>query len=90
MCRLHTVIVQLNPDQSFTKLHSVQVDQPCSAQLVEIKAFTAACKIAAGKRATICTDCAYGYGVCHINASILERRGFIRADGTHIVHGHAI
>ena len=83
-------VVQLNPDHSFSKLQSVQVDHPCSAQLADKKAITAPCKLAAGKRATIYTDSAYGYGVCHINASIWKQRGFIRADGTPIVHGHAI
>ena len=49
-------VVQLNPDNTFTKILSVRLDQPCSAQLAEIKALTAACKLAAGKRATIYTD----------------------------------
>uniref|UniRef100_A0A671WVG1 Gag-Pol polyprotein n=1 Tax=Sparus aurata TaxID=8175 RepID=A0A671WVG1_SPAAU len=83
-------VVQLNPDNTFTKLLSVRLDQPCSAQLAEIKALTAACKLAAEKRATIYTDSAYGYGVCHINASIWKQRGFVRADGTPVVHGQAV
>lgn len=63
------------------------MEQPCSGQLAEIKAITAACMIATGKKATIYTYSAYGYGVCHINASIWKQQGFIHAV---IVHGQAI
>ena len=83
-------IVQLNPDGTFTKVQTMSLDQPCSAQLAEIKALPAACKLATGKRVTIYTDSAYGYGVCHINASIWKKRGFVRTDGTPVTHGQAV
>lgn len=69
-------IVQLNPDDTFTQLQVVSLDQPCSAQLAEIKAITATCKLAAGKTVTIYTDSAYAYGVCYVNVSIWRQRGF--------------
>lgn len=68
----------------------MSLDQPCSAQLAEIKALTAACKLAAGKTANSYTDSSYGYGVCHINASIWKQWGFIHADGTPVIHGQAV
>ncbi|XP_056896093.1 uncharacterized protein LOC130529635 [Takifugu flavidus] len=83
-------IVQLKPDGTYTKVQTVSLDQPYSAELAEIKALTAACRLAANKRATIYTDSAYGYGVCHINASIWKQRGFVRADGTPVIHGQAV
>lgn len=83
-------VVQLNPDNTFTKLQSIRLDQPCLAQLAEIKAITAACEQAAGKRATIYTDSAYGYGVCHINASIWKQEGFVCVGSTPVVHRHAV
>lgn len=63
-----------------TLLPVVSLNQPCSVQLGEIKALTAACKLAAGKKVTIYTDSAYAYGVCHVNARIWRQRGFNRSD----------
>ncbi len=37
--------------------------QPCSAQLAELKALTAACQLEKGQTANIFTDSAYAHGV---------------------------
>ncbi|CAI5657156.1 unnamed protein product [Oreochromis niloticus] len=90
-CHAGYGIVQLNPANSgFTTLQTQKVDQPCSAQLAELKALTAACKLAAGKRLNVYTDSAYAYGVCHVSANIWKQRGFQRADGTPVIHGEAV
>lgn len=68
----------------------MKLAQPCSAQLAEIKALTAACRLAKGKRLNVYTDSAYAYGVCHVNGKIWQQRGFSRADGTPVTHGEAI
>ena len=84
-------VVQLNDQNgTFTTLQSLQINQPCSAQLAEIKALTAACQLAAGRRLNVYTDSAYAYGVCHIHANTWKQRGFLRADGTPVMHGEAI
>ena len=84
-------VVQLNDQNgTFTTLQSLQINQPCSAQLAEIKALTAACQLAAGRRLNVYTDSAYAYGVCHIHANTWKQRGFLRADGTPVIHGEAI
>ncbi|KAF7686250.1 hypothetical protein HF521_015612 [Silurus meridionalis] len=77
-------------DDSFRVLASVSVPQPCSAQLAEIKALTAACRLEAGGRCTIYTDSTYAHGVCYTFGPIWEQRGFQRADGSSILHGPAI
>ncbi len=43
-------IVQLNGYNSFSVIKATKIAQLCSAQLAEIKALTATCKLAAGKR----------------------------------------
>lgn len=37
-------IIQLHPDDTFTQVQTMKCAQPCSAQLSEIKALTAACR----------------------------------------------
>ena len=74
----------------FETVYRTSVPQPCSAQLAEIKALTAACQLAKNKRLTVFSDSAYAYGVCVIYGSIWAQRGFVRADGTKISHGDAI
>lgn len=70
-------IVQLhNNDHTFETLQSRKLAQPCSAQLAEIKALTAACKLAEGQSLNVYTDSAYTYGVCHVHANIWKQRGF--------------
>lgn len=49
-------IVQLLPDDTFTEIQAIKLSQPFSAQLADIKALTAACKLAAGKRLNVYTD----------------------------------
>lgn len=85
-------IVQLNNDQNFVTVRSChnQFAQSCSAQLAEIKALTAAYRLAKGKSLNAYTDSAYAYGVCHIHANIWKQRGFRGADGTPATHEEAI
>ena len=84
-------VVQLNSDdQTFVSLQSCKLAQPCSTQLAEIKALTAACKIAQGKLLNVYTDLTYAYRVCHVDTNIWRQRGFCRADGTPVTHGDAI
>ncbi|XP_038563196.1 uncharacterized protein LOC119894616 [Micropterus salmoides] len=83
-------VVQLNKDNTFTDVQTTSVPQPCSAQLAEIKALTAACKLAKGKRLNVYTDSAYAYGVCHVHGNTWKQRGFCRADGTPVIHGEAV
>ncbi|XP_029926020.1 uncharacterized protein LOC115372353 [Myripristis murdjan] len=83
-------IVQLNPDGSFTTVQTFYVTQPCSAQVAELKALTAACQLAAGKRLNVYTDSDYAFGVCHFFGNIWKQRGFRRSDGTQIKHGEVI
>ncbi|KAI5086700.1 hypothetical protein C0J45_23928, partial [Silurus meridionalis] len=86
----YAVVMHNEEDDSFRVLASVSVPQSCSAQLAEIKALTAACRLGAGGRCTIYTDSAYAHGVCHTFGPIWEQRGFQRADGSSILHGPAI
>lgn len=75
----------------FVIVQALPVSQPCSAQVAELKALTAACKLANGKFCTIFTDSASAYGVCHLYSSILAQRGFHRADDSSpVTHGQAI
>ena len=83
-------VVQLNDDTTFETIQTVHIDQPCSAQLAEIKALTAACLLAKGKSLNVYTDSAYAFGVCHVFGSIWRQRGFRRADGSMISHGQSI
>lgn len=86
--------LQLNQNQpekaEFHVLQAQSLPQPCSAQLAEIKALTAACMLATGQTVNIYTDSAYAYGVCHIYGGIWKQRGFMRADNTPISHKEAI
>lgn len=59
---------------------SVPLPQPCSAQLAEVKALAAACKLYT----------AYAHGVCHVFGPIWVQRGFQGADGSVMTHGEAI
>lgn len=75
---------------SFNIVIEVSLPQPCLAQLAEIRALTAACKLGNGKNCTIYSDSAYAYRVCHMFGPIWAQRGFQRADGSTITHGAAI
>ena len=83
-------VVQLKDVTPFGIIQSVKVDQPCSAQLAEIEALTAACQLAKGKSLNVYTDSAWAYGVCYVYGNIWKQRGFRRADGTVISHGQSI
>ncbi|XP_077386409.1 protein NYNRIN-like [Festucalex cinctus] len=83
-------VVQLHLDGSLSKVQAKKVPQPCSAQLAELMALTAACQLARDKRLNAYTDSAYAYGVCHINGKIWQQRGFKRADGIPVVHAEAL
>ncbi len=81
-------IVQLKGDNSFSVIQATKITQSCSAQLAEIKVLTAACKLAAGKRFNVYT--AYAYGVCHVHGNIWKQTGFLRADGSPVIHGETV
>ncbi|XP_059209538.1 protein NYNRIN-like [Centropristis striata] len=83
-------IIQLQSDGSFYEVQATKLNQPCSAQLAEIKALTAACHLAAGKTLNVYTDSQYAYGVCHVYGVTWKQRGFLRADGSPVTHGEAI
>lgn len=69
---------------------SVPLPQPCSAQLAEVRALAAACKLGSGRQCNVYTDSAYAHGVCHVFGPIWVQRGFQRADGSAVTHGEAI
>nr|XP_054587273.1 uncharacterized protein LOC129152946 [Nothobranchius furzeri] len=77
-------------DDRFETVKAEKCNQPCSAQLAELKALTEACKLASGQVATIYTDSAYAHGVCHLFGSVWRQRGFKKTDGTPILHGKQI
>lgn len=56
------------------------LDQPCSAQLMDLKALKVVCNLF--------TAFTYAYGVCHTYRVVRAQRGL--ANGTKIVHGGAI
>lgn len=63
----HTVYSVVREDiDNFVPVISQHCAQPCSAQLAELKALTAACQLAKGQIASIFTDSAYAHGVCHL------------------------
>lgn len=78
-------VVQRDGD-NFTPVLSQHCEQPCSAQLAELKALTEACILAKNKAANIYTDSAYAHGVCHLFGAVWKQRGFKKSDGTPIQH----
>lgn len=70
----------------FKTIMCTSCTQPCSAQLPELKALTAACALADGQETTIFTDNAYAHAVCQIYGSQWKRRGFKKSDGCPIEH----
>ena len=83
-------MVRQNPDHTFAVVHSSQCAQPCSAQLAELKALTAACQEGAGRSVNIYTDSAYAHGVCHLFGAVWKMRGFKKTDGSPILHCNQI
>ena len=63
--------------QSHSDNTSTQIQQPCSAQLAEIRALTAACNLAQDKRLNVYTDSAYAYGVCHVHGNIWKQQHLV-------------
>ncbi len=56
--------------EEFVTVISQHCVQPCSAQLAELKALTAACQLAKGQTANIFMDSAYAHGVCHLFGAV--------------------
>lgn len=50
--------------------------QPCSAQLAELMALTAACVLGKGKTVNIYTNSAYAHGECNLFGAVWKQRGF--------------
>ncbi len=67
--------------EEFVTVISQHCVQPCSAQLAELKALTAACQLAKGQTAKIFTDSAYAHDVCHLFGAVWKQRGFKKSDG---------
>lgn len=80
-------VLQLRPGGTFMAVQAAKLPQPCSTQLAQIEALTAACQLAAGN---IYTDSTYACGVCHVNGKIWQQHGFRWADRTSLTHGEAI
>ena len=78
-------VVRKNPTNTFSVINSAHF-QPCSAQLAELKALTAACQEGTGRAVNIYTDSAYAHGVCHLFGAVWKMRGFKKADSTPIQH----
>eukprot|EP00063_Salmo_salar_P006046 XP_013980881.1 PREDICTED: uncharacterized protein LOC106561442 [Salmo salar] len=72
--------------RAFTEVVIEYCPQPCSAQLAELQALTAACVLGKGKTVNIYTDSAYAHGVCHLFGAVWKQRGFKKSDGTPIQH----
>ena len=79
-------VVRQNPDETFTVIQSSYCKQPCSAQVAELRALTAACREGAGKIVNVYTDSAYAHGVCHLFGAVWKMRGFKKTDGSPIMH----
>ncbi len=77
-------------DDDFVPVVVQHCEQPCSAQLAELKALTEACKLAKDQPVNIYTDSAYAHGVCHLFGAVWKQRDFKKSDGTPIQHGDQI
>ncbi len=80
----YAVVQMRNEAMEIIQMQSCQ--QPCSAQLAELKALTSACELAQGKCVNIFTDSAYGHGVCHLFGATWKGRDFRKTDGPPIQH----
>ena len=72
--------------KDFVTVKAEKCEQPCSAQLAELKALTEACIQAKGKVANVYTDSAYAHGICYLFGAVWKQRGFKRADGSPVRH----
>ncbi|XP_034150968.1 uncharacterized protein LOC114829948 [Esox lucius] len=79
-------VVRMDSQGQFHTIVSQTCPQPCSAQLAELKALTAACREGEGKVANIYTDSAYAHGVCNLFGAVWKQRGFKKTDGSPILH----
>lgn len=86
----HAVVEAKHRLVTFEVVMSVPLPQPCSAQLAEIRALRAACKLGSNESCTVYTDLAYVHGICHVFGLIWAQSGFQRADGSAVTHGEAI
>ncbi|XP_072909008.1 uncharacterized protein [Hemitrygon akajei] len=83
----HAGFSVVQQDQSSYKIIRMEsCPQPCSTQLVEIKALTAACEMMEGEKVDIYTDSAYAHGVCHLFGAVWKQRGFLKSSGDPIQH----
>lgn len=76
--------------ENFVPVVSQHCEQPCSAQLAELKASTTACQAGKGQVMNIYTESAYAHGICHMYGAVWKQRGFRRSDGTPIQHAEQI
>ncbi|XP_051541679.1 uncharacterized protein LOC127433650 [Myxocyprinus asiaticus] len=74
-------------DNNFVPVVMQHCEQPCSAQLAELKVLTEACLLATNQTVNIYTDSAYAHGVCHLFGAVWKKRGFKKTDGKPIQHG---
>lgn len=65
--------------EDFVPVITKYCNQPCSAQLAELRALTMAY-----------TDSVYAHGVCHLFGAVWKQRGFKKSDGTPIQHAEQI
>ncbi|OCT82260.1 hypothetical protein XELAEV_18024780mg [Xenopus laevis] len=73
-----------------TVLKAEPLPSSFSAQEAELKALTAACQLAEGKRVNIHTDSRYAQGVALDFGVIWKTRGYLTATGTPIKHGKSV
>lgn len=77
-------------DDDFVPVVLQHCEQPCLAQLAELRALTEASLLARNQVANIYTDSAYAHGVCHLFGAVWKQRGFKKSDETAIQHGDQI
>ncbi|XP_062905776.1 uncharacterized protein LOC134347311 [Mobula hypostoma] len=83
----HAGFSVLQQDQADFKVIRIEAcPQPCSVQLAEIRALTAACEMMEGEKVDIYTDSAYAHGVCHLFGAVWKQRGFKKSNGDPIQH----
>lgn len=67
----HARFTVVQQDQTgFQTIRLEACQQPCSAQLAEIKALTTACELMEGEKVDINIDSAYAHRVCHLFGAV--------------------
>ena len=56
--------------EDFVMVKAEKCEQPCSAQLAELKALTEACRLTKGKVANVYTDSLYAHGICYLFGAV--------------------